>query len=282
MLIFCASLVLSSVLQAVSPSPAKSDVNTEPSAQTDKPKGDFELPPLPAGKVSVVGGAVQHLDSVHDVLVIRVFGGRDMKIAFDTRTSVVQNNRPIRISTLQPGTLVSIDTTPNGSALFAKTIRVNSGTAGLELRGQVVSYDASRSTVTVRDDLSLSTAKVTVSPQTKISSSGATRSALREGELVHVKLSTSGQRDLMAQSIEILAEPGRTYTLQGILTAVDLRSRTASISTAGDAGTYEVGLDRLDQASARNLREGTAVRVDAQFDGKRYNARSLQVLSGSK
>lgn len=230
----------------------------------------------------MVGGAVQRVDSVHDVLVIRAFGGRDLKVAFDTRTTVVQDNRPVRVSTLRPGTPVSIDTVASGTTIFAKTIRVNNSATVVEVRGQIVSFDAGRNVATVRDDLSSSTIKIALSPRTTIKSRDGTRATLREGELVHIALSTTGQRDLTAQNIEILAEPGRSYTFNGVLTAVDLRSRTASISGPGDAGTYEVALDRLDHDSARNLREGDAVRVDAQFDGKRYNARSVEVLSNSK
>ena len=282
MLLLCASLILGVALQAPSPANAAPEASTQAPAPAERPKGDFELPPLPPGKVSVVGGAVERVDSVRDVLLIRAFGGRDLKIAFDTRTSVVQNNRPVRISTLQPGTPVSIDTMSNGPMLFAKTIRVNSGAAGLELRGQVVSYSAARNTLTVRNAMSMTTTKIAVSPKTPISSSGSARSTLREGELVHIKLSTTGQGDLKAQTIDILAEPGHTYTFDGVLTALDLRARTASIASPGDAATYEVALDRLDQQSAQNLREGDTIRVDAEFDGKRYNARSVQVLSGDK
>jgi hypothetical protein len=282
MLLLCASLILGVALQAPSPSNAAPEASTQAPALAERPKGDFELPPLPPGKVSLVGGAVERVDSVHDVLLIRAFGGRDLKIAFDTRTSVVQDNRQVRISTLQPGTPVSIDTMSNGPMLFAKTIRVNSGAAGLELRGQVVSYNAARNTLRVRNEMSMTTTKVTVSPKTPITSSGSARSTLREGELVHIKLSTMGHGDLKAQTIDILAEPGHTYTFDGVLTALDLRTRTASIASPGDAATYEVALDRLDQQSAQNLREGDTIRVDAEFDGKRYNARSVQVLSGDK
>jgi hypothetical protein len=282
MLSLCASLLLGGVLQAAAPPQKGSQGDAAPATQVEKPKGDFDLPPLPAGKVSVVGGAVQRVDSVHDMIVIRAFGGRDMKVSFDTRTAIVQDNRPVRVSSLRPGTPVSIDTVVNGTTLFAKTIRVNSGTAGLEVRGQIVSYDPARSIATVRDDLSSSTMKITLSSQTTIKSTSENKATLREGELVHITLSTTGQRDLAAQSIEILAEPGRSYTFNGVLTAVDLRARTASISSAGDAGTFEVTLDRLDRESARNLREGDAVRVDAQFDGKRYNARSVEILTTSK
>ena len=265
------------------PQKGNPQVDAAPSAQVERPKGDFDLPPIPSGKVSVVGGAVQRVDSVHDVLVIRVFGGHEMRVSFDSRTTVVQDDRPVRVSTLRPGTAVSIDTVANGTTLFAKTIRVNNATTGLEVRGQIASFDAGRNVATVRDDFSSSTMKITLSPRTTIKSMDGTSATLREGELVHITLSTTGKRDLMAQSIEILAEPGRSYTFNGVLTAVDLRSRTASISSPGDAGgTYEVALDRLDRDSARNLREGDAVRVDAQFDGKRYNARSVEILSNTK
>src|SRR5262245_28953236 len=146
MLIVCASLFLSGALQTTtSAQKTETQGGAAPSTQVERAKGDFDLPPLPSGKVSVVGGAVQHVDSVHDVLLIRVFGGRDMKVSFDSRTAVVQDNRPTRVSTLRPGTPVSIDTVASGTTLFAKTIRVNNGATALEVRGQVVSFDAGRS-----------------------------------------------------------------------------------------------------------------------------------------
>src|SRR5207245_8310679 len=45
-----------------------------------------DLPPVPAGKATLVGGTIERLDRVQDRLTVHVFGGEKMKILFDTRT----------------------------------------------------------------------------------------------------------------------------------------------------------------------------------------------------
>jgi hypothetical protein len=52
------------------------------------------VPSLPPQKASLIGGTVERMDRVRDELIIRVFGGGKMKIAFDPRTKILRNGDP--------------------------------------------------------------------------------------------------------------------------------------------------------------------------------------------
>jgi len=222
---------------------------------------------------------VNKVDLVHDQLVIRIFGGKDLQLSVDPRSSVLQDNRPITLSQVRPGMSVSVDTLPDGRILFAKTVRVNTSSNLAEIRGQVASYDASRQVAMVHDELYPSEVKVQVTPQTKFTRDGKVieRRTLRTGDLVHVVLANTQRPADAADTIEIVAEPGDRFTFNGTLAAIDLRMHTMTILNATDGAMHEVSIAPIDQETLRSLREGAEVSAETQFDGTHYVARSLSV-----
>jgi hypothetical protein len=60
---------------------------------------------------------------------------------------------------------------------------------------------------------------------------------------------------------------------------VDLRSRVLALSNDSDQSVRELAIGSLDADSLRLLREGVDVSIQAEFDGERYNARSVSVVS---
>jgi hypothetical protein len=61
--------------------------------------------------------------------------------------------------------------------------------------------------------------------------------------------------------------------------AVDLRARVLALSEDSDQSVRELAITSLDSASLGLLQEGSDVSIQAEFDGDRYNARSVTVVS---
>ena len=65
----------------------------------------------------------------------------------------------------------------------------------------------------------------------------------------------------------------------GVLVAVDLRSRVLAVSNNSDQSVHELAIGSLDDVSLGLLREGADVSIQAEFDGDRYNARTVTLIS---
>ena len=230
------------------------------------------------GKVGLVRGLVKRVDPVRDQLVIRVFGGGDVRIGFDPQTPFVSGNARVLLSSIRIGSVVSVDTVNDQGKLFARSVRTDpSSTNAVEFNGQIVRYDAAKSELSLSDPISPEGVSLRVSGATTVVSKGqaATLEALTPGALVRVQFSPIQKA---ANSIEILAEPGSSFTFQGQVMAVDLRSGLLAISNDSDQSVRELAIDPLDGNTLRQLREGVEVSINAEFDGQRYKVRTLTVM----
>ena len=97
--------------------------------------------------------------------------------------------------------------------------------------------------------------------------------------LVHVWFSPAQSGGNSVNRVEILAERGNSFAFQGRIVAVDLRSRVLALSNDSDQSVRELAIGSLDADSLRLLREGVDVSIQAEFDGERYNVRSVSVVS---
>jgi hypothetical protein len=254
--------------QAQSATPATSNsTTTQPSVVTD------DLPAHKAeGKVSLARGVLKQLDPIHDELIIEPFGGGHVRIRFDTATKLLPENTALGLTKLPIGSVVSVDTAIQDGKLYAVSVRTgNYGVA--ELNGQIERYDPTRSELTLNDRLSPESVLLRVSPTTTVIKDGkpASLQALASGMLVRVSFSAQHT----AREIEILAERGSSFTFRGRIIAVDLRSKTVSLSNDTDQSLRELVFRSLDSNSLNLLREGSRVTVEAEFDGDRYNIRSV-------
>src|SRR5262249_42620764 len=82
------------------------------------------MPPLPAGKTTLLGGTVYKLDHVRDRIVLQVFGGQRMTVLFDERTRMFRDGKPASLDDLKNGERVYLDTTLDGTDVFARSIQV--------------------------------------------------------------------------------------------------------------------------------------------------------------
>jgi hypothetical protein len=232
------------------------------------------------GKTTLVRGVLKRLDPIHDQLLVHAFGGTDLRIAFDPRTELLQADAHTAVTSIPPGTVVSVDTVMEQGKLFARTVRVASSAAG-ELSGQVVRYDASKSRLLVRDPGSPESVALHVTSSTVVVNRGqpASTQSLAPGMLVRVKFVPAQNA---ATNVEILAERGNAFTFAGRVIAVDLRSRLVALSNDSDQTVRELAINSLDPTSLRLLREGADVSIQAEFDGNRYNAKAVTLVPGSK
>jgi hypothetical protein len=84
----------------------------------------------------------------------------------------------------------------------------------------------------------------------------------------------------IAQKIDILAKPGNTFTFAGTITFVDLRAGYVGIADYGHNNTYEVAIDRVPLGAKAQLKEGAGVVVQAVFDGRKYEAQTIEQSPG--
>ncbi len=287
---FVAVLALGAVSYAQSPSrPAAGSQapaqKANPDAQKERSGYDplLDLPPLPEGKLTLIGGTVVKVDPIGDQLAVREFGGGEMKVFFDLRTKILRNGTPASVKDIQPGHRVYLDTMLNGDRVFAKTIRIETGSNQGDARGQVVALDTGRGVLSLREEVAPEPFKMRVTPQTKVIVDGRTASPsdLRPGALVVVNFAAGGDQSV-AREIRVLANPGSKFTFAGRVTFLDLRLRRLAIANETDNETYDITLNRIPSTQVRGLRVGSEATVTAVFDWKNYEAQNVETSSAKQ
>jgi hypothetical protein len=220
---------------------------------------------------------LKRLDPIHDELVVHTFGGGDIHVAFDTRSELVRDSTRTQVAGIPAGSIVSVDTVMDNGKLFARTVRLTAPSAG-DMSGQVVRYDPSKGQLVLRDPVSPQNITLRVSASTSVVNHDKPVSldSLTPGALVHVNFASAQST---ATRIEILAARGSTFTFSGKVVSVDLRARTVAITNTSDQSIRELATNALDPTSLRLLREGSNVSIEAEFDGERYNARTVTAVA---
>lgn len=239
-----------------------------------------DLPALPPTKASLLGGTVQRVDRVRDLLTVQVFGGGKVKLAFDTRTHIFEGNTLGALPDLRVGSRVYVDTILDGSTVFARNIRLAMDLSGGKSQGVVKSYRSDKEELILRDMLSPDPVKLRLTNRTQVMKDGKVGSAsqLIPGTLVEVNFTS--QKDVRdAQQVTILAVPGTNFTFGGTVTSLDLHIGLLVLTSSSDHKMYEIYLDPTVISVDDQLRPGADVTTVANFDGTRYVARSLTVNS---
>jgi hypothetical protein len=272
-------ILVAGCAQAQVDAPAASSATSDEAGQrqaaaiTDSLSSPSEL----GGKVGLVRGVLKRLDPIHDQLLIHAFGGHNIRIAFDARTQLLPENAGTHLISLPAGSVVSVDTVIDNGRLFARSVRTGPSNA-VELNGQIVRYDAAKSQLILRDPLSPKSVSLRITSSTMVVNRGqpASPQALSPGMLVRVQFSSAKS---VANNVEILAARGNSFTFEGRIVAVDLRERVLALSDDFDQSVRELAIGSLNDASLRLLREGADVSIQAEFDGDRYNIRTVTLVS---
>ena len=257
------------------PARARTQVDGPPASDRDHA---LDFPPLPNGTISLTGGTVVRLDPIHDRIVLRPFGGRDVTIDFDTRTKVTRDGTVTSTREIHPGTRLYADTLLVNGRVFAKTLRIQANPGTGEVQGRVSDYDATRGVLSVFEGLSAEPMRLRVDPATTIrrGDQALQPTRLEPGTLVRIDFRPGPDHLDIAQKIDVLAKPGNTFTFAGTITFVDLRTGYVGIIDYGQRNTYEVAIDRLSIGAKAQLKEGAGVVVQAIFDGRKYEAQTIE------
>jgi hypothetical protein len=237
----------------------------------------LDPPPLARANLTLIGGSIANLDPVLNRITLRPFGDKHkMRIAFDTRTKIYVDGTVAAESSLQTGQRVYIDTMLNGTAVFAKSIQIETKGMGGSGRGQILDYDSASGALTLRDELSNQPAHFQVSSSAVVHTGNQTGSLadLVPGSLVALTFGTQ-QNHAVVEEVSLLAKPGSSFTFFGKITYVDMSRKIVAVDNQNDQKNYEIHLTSIPQSMMRNLHEGTVVDIAAIFDGSQYVARNL-------
>lgn len=251
------------------------------SSTDDNPYDPFlEPPPLPKGKPTLIGGIASNVDHVRNRLTVTPFGkGQKIKLFVDERSHIYRNGTETTVLGIHKGDRVYADTMLDGSRIFAKNIRVITESGIAEVRGQVLALDPASGTISVRDQLSAKPVSFSVSGATKYRATkgDATAGDIQVGSLIDVQFSPDHANRDLAQEVIVLAKPGDNYVFSGVVTSLDMRTSTVSVSNRSDEQTYDLHFDPTQLKDPRLLKVGSEVTARAVFDGKQYKTSNLRV-----
>ena len=269
------------LMQASGQSKTATAATASASAQPEGNNYDplLDLPPLPRSKTTLVGGTVHSVDQIRDRLVVQPFGGHTMKIVFDERTHIYRDGVPSTQLVIRKGERVYVDTMLDGTQVFARNIRVVTGSAAADARGQIVSNNPATGQITVQDELSARPVSFRVTPATVVSSGGgkSTVAQLQPGSLVTVKFSPDRRDRDVAQEISVIAAPGSVFTFYGKITYLNMSTRTLAVANESDKRTYDIKFTPA-AVNPEALQQGKQVLVKARFDGTGYTADNIKFV----
>lgn len=236
------------------------------------------LPPLPSGKSTVIGGTLLKVDPVRDQVTVRVFGGGNMKIFFDGRTQVYRDGQRVSLRDLKNGDRASLETMLDGTMVFARSVHILTRSLGAQCQGRVLTYNAAKGELRVQDVLSSEPLALQVPSGITVLGEGhdASSAHLGPGSLVDVEFKSTGSRQGVATRITVLATPGRAYIFSGRVTFLDTRAGKMAIVDPRDQKSYDISFDPRSSVIG-NVREGATVIVTAVFDGTRYSASAVKL-----
>lgn len=259
---------------------------TDPSTGGAPPITPGHLPPRPAGRATVIGGRISKLDAVRDQFVLRIYGGQSLKVLFDARTPLYRDGVAAPMRTLRSGEAASVETSLDGTTVFADAIHILSQVPEGECSGQVENYDPQTSTMTVHCDLTQQSVKFVVSSVTVVEREGqATQnlsqsdtSLLTKGALVSVTFQPDSKANSIATHVRVAAVPGMAVVFTGDIVSLDQTAGRLVVTDAADDRNYDITFMPAQIQSATTLTTGARVKVTAQFDGKGYTASAIEAI----
>lgn len=242
-----------------------------------------DVPPLPAGKATLLGGTIQSVDHVRDRLVLQVFGGGRTAVLFDERTRVFRDGKSASLDDLKGGERAYVETTLDGTAIFARSVRIVAQGPTGQSSGQIVDFRPESGELIVRDTISPIPVKMRLAGNAVILQGDRTArpAELRPGTLVTLAFAPGKGEAPIVRQISILASPGAAFVFAGRIEHLDLRRGLLVLVDPRDNKSYELYFDPTVRRLTRDLRQGADVTVQTSFDGTRYQSRDITVNSVS-
>ncbi len=256
------------------------DANLPPSGVLDSNDPLLQPPPLPPGKPSLVGGVVGKVDRVRQVVVVKPYGGTNMKIYFDERTHIFRNGVETTMLGIHKGDRIYADTLLDGTRVLAKNLRVVTEVPPAHARGTLVSYDPGAGRVELRDELSAQEVTFRVGHDTVVRQGDQVGSLanLRPGSLVTVSFAPISPGADIAREITIVAAPGSLFHFNGTITYLDMSQGLLALHNRNNDQSYEIHFDPHNSAY-RTVGLGSEVQLSAVFDGVIYTAREISLAA---
>jgi hypothetical protein len=239
------------------------------------------LPGLPGGKTTLLGGTIQSLDHVRDRLVLEIFQEGHMSVLFDERTRVFRDGKATSLDDLENGDRAYVDTTLDGTAVFARSIRVSARVPAGQISGQIVNFRPESGELLVRDSLSTAPVKMHLASNANLLQGDHTlfASQLVMGSLVSLTFTSGKDKEPDVSKLSVLASPGTTYVFSGQIEMLDLRRGLLVVLDPRTHKTYDIHFDTVEGHLTRDLKQGSNVTVLANFTGTRYESRDITVNS---
>ncbi|HEY6490229.1 MAG: hypothetical protein WCC26_00910 [Terracidiphilus sp.] len=264
--------------------PGQALVNA-PQGVTTAAGESLTLPPIPSGKTTIFGGEIRNIDPVRDQLTLNVFGQRPMRILFDERTHVYLDGKRVPLRNLAAVKHASVETTLDGTNIFAVSIHSLSQIPEAAYEGRVLSYNSATGELIVANGLSPDQFRVLVQRDTSIVREGQSSFAsaaggagdLKKGSLVSIDFAVGRSRDAVANKVEILAVPGSAFAFSGNISWIDLHAGLLVLTDPRDQKEHQIAFNAASLPEVRDLHLGDGVRVVASYDGARYLASKVSV-----
>ena len=265
-------------LLAASPAQAQQQ---RPDMKSAFSTADFsDLPAMPQGKSTIVGGQITNVDPVLDQFTLRIFGERPMKILFDERTQVYRNGTKIPLRDLRSEQHASVQTTLEGANVFAMSIHMLSDVPQGQTEGHVLEYNPETRELTLGSSLSRDPIRLLLREDTPVIRQGQTAFAaasggpadLVNGALVAVNFDASDKGRAVADRVTVLAKPGANFVFAGKLSSLDMHAGTMVVVDPRDQKSYQISFDPGRFPAANTLHVDDQVRVNASYDATGYTA----------
>jgi hypothetical protein len=241
------------------------------------------LPAAPTGKSTIFGGEIRNIDSVRDVLTLKVYGESPMKILFDERTQVFLDGKQIPLHALSPEGHASVETTLDGTKIFAVSIHELSRSPEGDYSGRVVSYDPGSGELTIASGATRELLKVRVAHEAVFTREGqtgftSTRSGawdLRAGSLVAIEFGSDNSGRGVADKITVYAVPGSAFAFSGSIAFLNTGQGRLVLVDPRDQKSYEIAFNTARLPAGQTLHLGDHVSVKAEYDGTHYVASEI-------
>lgn len=238
---------------------------------------------VPRGRSTVIGGQIKDVDPVRDEFTLKVFGGKSMKVLFDERTQVYRDGTRIRVLDLKPEDHASIQTSLDGSSVFALKIHMLSQNPEGFTRGQVTAYNPQTGDLMIKAALSQQSLTLHVGAGTPIMHVGQMAATsgvggvqdLRQRALIDVTFTGTNDGHANVTRVDVVALPGSAFTFRGKLANLDAHAGRLVILDPADNETYPIDYDAARLPASTELRVGMPITAVTQFDGTRYVATTI-------
>jgi hypothetical protein len=238
-----------------------------------------DVPPLPRGKSTIMGGQIRDIDQVRDQFVLHVYGEKPMKILYDGRTQLFKDGNKISLLELSPAEHASVQTTLDGSKIFALSVHILTASPKGAYEGRILSYDATSGMMVLSGAGTQGLFRVRVTRDTAVKREGQSSFTaenrgqfdLVQGALVTLNFQSDSKGQGTAQEITILATPGASFVFTGTVAALNVAGGYLTVVDPRDQRSYQIYFNPQDPVVLK-LHEGDRVRIAADYDGTRYAA----------